>query len=114
MVLLNGGPQSQTSHAQGELGLLVAELRERHVAIATRQHLSQECWIVASWEAARSAVSAGGSVRSRYVPRGAAQYRRSNHGDCYSVHFAVPVHMPKSPDNRLRHAAGKGRLLGHR
>ena len=41
MVLLNGGPQSQTSHAQGELGSPVAELRERHVAIATRQHLGQ-------------------------------------------------------------------------
>ena len=32
------------------------------------------CWIAASWEAAKSAVSVGDSVRSRYVLRGAAQY----------------------------------------
>ena len=34
VALLNGRPQSQASHAQGELG-------SRDVAIATRQHLSQ-------------------------------------------------------------------------
>ena len=43
---------------------------------------ARQCWIAASWEAAKSAVSAGDSVRSRYVLRGAAQYRRSNHADC--------------------------------
>ena len=39
VALLTGGPQSQTSHAQGELGSLV--LSSGHVAIATHQHLSQ-------------------------------------------------------------------------
>ena len=43
---------------------------------------ARQCWIAASWEAAKSAVSAGDSIRSRYVLRGAAQYRRSNHADC--------------------------------
>ena len=83
MALLTGRRQSQTSHAQGGLGSPVAELRERLVAIATRQHLGQavlDSGIVGGCEV--SGVGRRQCSQQVRASGSCAVYSKIHHADC--------------------------------